>query len=66
MTFYNLPDTDVTVEYDKDKKILHVGKLPTDYSVVEGQNHEVGSTTHEVWVIFGQVDVQGAQGDDSP
>lgn len=28
MTFYNLPETDVTVEYDKDKREIVIANLP--------------------------------------
>jgi hypothetical protein len=40
MTFYNLPDTDVKVEYDKNKKLLIISNLPEGYSVTEGYNSE--------------------------
>jgi hypothetical protein len=60
MTFYNLPETDVKIEYFKDQKFLKVTGLPRtppgDVSVIEAINHE--TETNEVYITWGIVTEQ--------
>lgn len=63
MTFYNLPETDVKVEYDKDRKILHITGIPRDLetpNVIQGYNEQ--TQTEEVWIIWGKVDAHNERG----
>lgn len=64
MTFYNLPGTNVKVEYNKDDKRLKILNLPKDpdtdiIDVIRASNVE--NNTEEVWVDWGIVTNQTGQ-----
>ena len=51
-----LPGSDVKVEYDEDKKMLHITNLPRDLSVPNVfQAYDTASETEEVYILWGVV-----------
>lgn len=57
---YNLPESDVKVEYDKERKMLHISNLPSSHetpAVIQGHDTETG--TEEVWIMWGRTSVAG-------
>jgi hypothetical protein len=62
MTFYNLPETDVTIEYHKDDKLLIVSNLPEGYSLAEGIDTETDDKRiNQVLVAWGPDPIGMAQ-----